>query len=378
MAKVVIWYTHVTPRHIRAIGCLEERVPSLVAVSVAYSEKVYPWWQDTPELGAVRHVQLCSQPLESLSQPQLIKAVREFLEQEQPHVSIIACGYDSSYSRFIARWVKQHGGRTILLANSWAGTRRRWAIREWVKGCIARRLFDAVCTSGERAQSYFLGLGFSQHQIWKQFNVVDNEHFSAGAEHARNNAPALRRELKLPNPHFLFVGALEPWKNVFLLLDCYTRYRRSGGRWGLVVVGVGSELESLQAKAKQNQIPDLVFAGMKKHEETPVYYGLASCLVLPSLSETWGLVVNEAEAAGLPILASNKCGCVPELVHRGINGYVFEPTDGGELIRLMHLISNGRADLERMGQSSRQLIQYYMPGRWADAVADCVRHLEEN
>ena len=356
-AKVVICYTHITPRLVRRIQCLAARVTGLIAVSVAGDEEVYPWWQGTCDLGAVRQVQLFQQSLEDLSQSQIIQAARTFLEQEQPKMAIIS-DYSSSWSRFIARWIKQHGGRAILPMVTWAEDRRRWALKEWAKGWVVRRLFDAVCVGGERTQAYCLGLGFSQQQIWKQFNVVDNEHFASGAERARANAPTLREQLGLPDHYFMFIGALEPWKNVFFLLDCYARYRRSGGRWGLVVVGVGSRLESLRIRANREQIPDVVFAGMKKHVETPAYYGLASCLVLPSLSEPWGLVVNEAEAAGLPVLASNRCGCVPELVHRGINGYVFEPTDGEELVRLLHLISDGRLDLERMGQSSRQLIQY--------------------
>ncbi len=377
MAKTLICYTHITPRLVRRIQCLAERVPDLVVLEIASSESAYPWWEEEYDVGTVRRAQLFQQGLEQLSQHQIIQESRIFLEREKPDVVIVA-GYNQRFMRFIARWVRQHGGRTILPAVSWVGDRRRWAMKEWVKGWTVRRLFDAVCASGERTQAYFRGLGFSQQQIWKQFNVVDNEHFFVGAEEARRNTSALRKELGLPGSYFLFIGALEPWKNVPLLVDCYISYRRSSGRWGLVLVGVGSQLELLRAKAQRGQVPDLVITGMKKHHETPVYYGLASCLAVPSLSEPWGLVVNEAEAAGLPILASTKCGCVPELVHRGINGYVFEPTDRDELVRLMHLFSGGSLDLAAMGQSSRQLISYYTPERWADAMADCVRHLRQH
>lgn len=313
-------------------------------------------------------------PLEELSNNLIIHELKAFLEQEKPEIAIIS-DYSRIYMRFIARWVKQRGGKTILPAVSWAGDHRRWAIKEWIKGLVIRKIFDAVCASGERAKSYYLGLGFSQNQLWKQFNVVDNKHFSVGAEHARMNAVSFRKSLKLPEYYFLFVGALEPWKNVSQLLNCYAEYRSDGGAWGLVIVGVGSQFEILQEKTKQAQIPDIVFSGMKTYDEIPLYYGLASCLVVPSISEPWGLVVNEAEAAGLPIIASNKCGCVPELVHRGINGYVYEPTDSIELIRLMHLISGGSLDLDSMSQSSRQIIQYYTPECWADALSDCVQYL---
>lgn len=375
--RIVICYTHISPRLVRRIQCLSERLHNLIVLEIAGSERIYPWWPEKYDVGAVRQVQLFTQPLEELSQQQIILAAKAFLEREKPDVAIVA-DYSRKSMRFIARWVKKHGGRTILPAVSWAGDHRRWAIREWAKGLVIRRLFDAVCASGERTQSYFFELGFSRQRLWKQFNVVDNEHFSAGAAAVQLNASSIRKELMLPEAHFLFVGALEPWKNVSHLLDCYAGYRRGGGAWGLVIVGVGSQLELLQEKVKQDQIQDVVFTGMKKHDEIPIYYGLAACLVVPSLSEPWGLVINEAEAAGLPILASNKCGCIPELVHRGINGYVFEPMDGVELVRLMHLVSSGSLDLSAMGQASRQIIQYYTPERWADALADCVYYLLKN
>jgi glycosyltransferase involved in cell wall biosynthesis len=356
---------------------LAQRIPDLVVLEIAEDESVYPWWKGKHELLGVRRELLFHDRLENVSQAQIIQAASVFLEREKPDV-LIGAGYADPAARFVARWVKRHGGKTILPAVGWAGDRRRWAIKEWAKGWIARRLYDAVCASGERGQAYFFSLGFSRQQVWKMFNAIDNEHFAGGAERARQNAAALRRELGLPENYFLFLGGLYPWKNVSFLLDCYARYRQSGGRWGLVAVGTGPESKSLEAKAEQEQIPDVVFAGMKGHLETPAYYGLAACLVLPSLSETWGLVINEAEAAGLPILASDKCGCVPELVHRGINGYVFDPHDHDELVRLMHRMSDGSLDLDAMRQSSRQIIAYYTPERWADALADCIRYLERD
>ena len=372
--KVLICYTHISPRHVCRIECLAKRIRDVVALSVAGSEEVYPWWQTYNPIRRVRQEHLFIESLNALSQRQIIQAARVFLEHEKPDVAIVG-HYSSPSMRFIARWVKSRGGKTILQAVTWQGQRHRSILKELAKGCLLRRLFDGVCAAGERGYAYFRGLGFSESQLWKQVNVVDNDYFSANAAHARGNAAGLRRHLCLPDAYFLFVGALEPWKNVPFLLDCYSQYRENGGRWGLVVVGVGSQQEALRSRALRQKLPDLLLTGMKKPEEITAFYGLASCLVLPSLSETWGLVVNEAEAAGLPILASNRCGCIPELVHRGINGYVFEPTDRDELVRLMRLMSNGSLDLAAMGQSSRQVIAYYTPDRWADAMADCVRHL---
>jgi 1,2-diacylglycerol 3-alpha-glucosyltransferase len=377
MPKVIICYTHYTPRQVRRIQCLAERIPNLIAIEIAGSERVYPWWNDKYNIDNVRQVQLFKDPLESLTQKQIIKRMKEFLEYEKPDVAIIS-DYSRKSMRFIASWVKKKGGKTVLPAVTWAGDHQRLAIKEILKGLIIRRLFDATCATGERSKEYFISLGFSKNQIWKQFNVIDNNHFANGAEIARQNGVTLRKKLNIPEKYFLYVGALEPWKNVPHLLDCYVKYRKEGGNWGLVIVGVGSQYKELQQKIEIEVIPDVFLTGIKKHDEIPLYYGLATCLVVPSLSEPWGLVINEAAAAALPILASDKCGCVPELVHRGINGYVFEPEDKNELVRLMHLMSGGTLDLYAMGESSRKIIEYYTPERWADALADCVNYLLVN
>jgi 1,2-diacylglycerol 3-alpha-glucosyltransferase len=95
-------------------------------------------------------------------------------------------------------------------------------------------------------------------------------------------------------------------------------------------------------------------------------------LVLPSVSETWGLVVNEALAAGLPVLVSHRCGCVPELVRQGWNGYLCDPLDAGDMARWMAVLSSPAVDLEAMGTASRRIIDLYTPETWAHGLADCI------
>jgi glycosyltransferase involved in cell wall biosynthesis len=156
------------------------------------------------------------------------------------------------------------------------------------------------------------------------------------------------------------------------LLDAYAGYRKAAGRsaWGLVLVGSGHEEALLRDQAKE--LPEVVFAGFQQMDTLPVYYGLASCLVLPSVSESWGLVVNEAMAAGLPVLVSHHCGCVPELVKPGVNGYVFNPLDTGGLARLMGLMSSRSVDADKMGEASRRSVAVYTPETWAESIGDCI------
>src|SRR5204863_8413601 len=101
----------------------------------------------------------------------------------------------------------------------------------------------------------------------------------------------------------------------------------------------------------------------------PVYYALANAFVNPSKVEQWGLVVNEAMASGLPVMVSNRCGCVPELVREGINGYTFDPGYQRELCQRMTEMSNSpESELTRFGDESRKIVSNFGPERFATGL----------
>jgi glycosyltransferase involved in cell wall biosynthesis len=83
-------------------------------------------------------------------------------------------------------------------------------------------------------------------------------------------------------------------------------------------------------------------------------------------------VVNEAMAAGLPVIVSHRCGCVPELVRAGVNGYVCDPFDIAGMARLLGVVSSDTVDADKMGEISRQIVALYTPETWAQSLADCI------
>ena len=100
--------------------------------------------------------------------------------------------------------------------------------------------------------------------------------------------------------------------------------------------------------------------------EVPGIMALADGLVLPSLSEPWGLVVNEAMVCGLPVLVSNRCGCVADLVEEGRNGFTFSPDSPAEMeTALQNLMQLPETERHRLGGHSKQLIQAFTPQRAA-------------
>jgi glycosyltransferase involved in cell wall biosynthesis len=141
----------------------------------------------------------------------------------------------------------------------------------------------------------------------------------------------------------------------------------------LVIVGSGPWEQRLKKIAQSKNLKGICWPGFKQVDELPAYYALASCFVLPSVSEPWGLVVNEAMACGLPVLVSDRCGAAGDLVFPGINGYVFDPFDAAGLARLMQCMSAGELNRKEMGQASKRLVANYTPETWAIALADCIR-----
>jgi 1,2-diacylglycerol 3-alpha-glucosyltransferase len=171
----------------------------------------------------------------------------------------------------------------------------------------------------------------------------------------------------LPEQFFLYSGRLSPEKNLETLVRAYNRYRQRSGAWGLVLAGTGSQRPSLERLAAGSE--GLRFAGPQSYDDLPTFYGLAGCLILPSTRDTWGLVVNEAMASGLPVIVSNRCGCADDLVEHEGNGFLFDPSREDELTGYMLRLS-AMTEEERvaMGRRSKEIIRNYSLETWAAEV----------
>jgi glycosyltransferase involved in cell wall biosynthesis len=113
----------------------------------------------------------------------------------------------------------------------------------------------------------------------------------------------------------------------------------------------------------------VVFTGLKNVHELPQLYAFAGCFVLPSLSEPWGLVVNEAMASGLPVIVSSRCGCVDDLVDDGSNGFIVESGSASSIAAALACMSKlSLEERAKMAERSQAIIEDYSPERWASEV----------
>jgi len=347
------------------------RDDTVQVMALGATERIREWQVQKACLGFEYAEAFPGETVENIEPHALAARVTGWLDDSDPEAVVIA-GYYYPAMRAAARWAQRRGRASIFMGDSQWGDQRRIALREWAKGWWVRRHYDAAFAAGERTVEYLMRMGFPRERIWTGYDVVENREFADGAVAARSQGDSLRRRLGLPERYFLFMGRFAPEKNLPRLLEAYARYRTAAGHraWGLVLVGSGPQEPMLRARAQD--LRDVVFAGFQQGDAVPAYYGLASSLVLPSISETWGLVVNEAMAAGLPVLVSHRCGCVPELVRPGVNGYVCDPLDTDGMARLLGVMSSDTADVGKMGEASRQIVALYTPETWAQTLADCI------
>ena len=190
-------------------------------------------------------------------------------------------------------------------------------------------------------------------------NTPDVEALAAAVDAARPLRAATRRDLGLPAgaPVALFVGRLIGAKDVATLLEAHARLEASGSPLWTLIVGSGAEAESLHARAQDLRLRQLVFAGARKPPDLPALWAAVDLFVLPSIHEPWGVVVNEAMAAGLPVVLSDRVGAGPDLLVDGETGRGFRAGDPESLAAVFSELATAPDARARMGAAAARRVR---------------------
>lgn len=295
-----------------------------------------------------------------------------------PRVVLIP-GYYTLPGIAAALWARSHRRCSVLMTESTAFDHRRQPLREIVKAILLRTLFSWAVTGGKAHVRYLEQLGFRRNRIAGFYDVVDNYAIRAGTAAVREQTLDKVNPRPLALPYFLFVGRLAEEKNVETLIASWIQYRREGGEWPLVLAGDGPKRAELQQQADASPFRhQVIFTGLKSLRELIPLYAEAGCFVLPSKREPWGLVVNEAMAADLPVLVSRQCGCREDLVLEGENGFSFEPMDETALTKYLHQIDHlSQEGRVAMGRRSGEIIAGFTPRGFGRAIASIARRYDK-
>ena len=364
-------WTKFLPYHQARIRHLRERLLAidwhLTAIEVASRDALYPFPENIPYHKDDYICLFTGKSYRALSPYTIHATAIRALEKIRPD-AVVAPATPFPSGMAAVKYGLNHSSLTIMMDDAWEDSDKRGIIVTEAKKIIHKNI-DAAFIPAPSHASYYRKMGFPSERIFYGVDVVDNDFFSAHSEIARQQADSLRAALGLPPRYFIFVGRFIERKGIRTLLDAYQRYAAlaSSNKWGLVLIGEGDELQNHQKQMKE--FPEVKFVGSQFSEQLCRYYGLASAFILPSVIETWGLVVNEAMASCLPILVSKGCGAGRALVEEGQNGWTFDVGDAEMLSQLMFKMSEMPADrLCAMGARSKEIIANWSLETFADSV----------
>lgn len=222
------------------------------------------------------------------------------------------------------------------MIDSKADDRARGPILQWLKR-IMLSPYGGALVAGKRSADYVRSLGVSADRIALHYNTLDIGALRNLAKHVETLAFASRP--------FLVVARLIPEKNLAAALEAFAAYRNAGGKRVLAIIGEGPEEERLRALADDLGLAGLIeWRGSHSRGDVAVAMRRALALLLPSTSETYGFVVIEALAQGLPVIVSERAGVVDLPIINGVEGRVIDPANVAQICAAMQAIDSSEEE----------------------------------
>ena len=328
----------------------------------------YRW--DIPLLDGYKHEFLknwspwnSTAPIKGVFNPGIWTAVRR-----ERFDAFIVHGYVSPTVWLAILAAKSVGTRVFLRGESTLMYPRSAAVMQF-KNTMLRGIFslvDCFLTIGTRNAEFYRSFGIPDDRMVLTPYSVDNESFFAHRRRNPDEGQSLRRSLGIApdDPVILFVGKLLDRKRPADLLDAYSQLVREFPRATLLFVGEGAQRAELEARVRERGLQRVYFAGFKNRGDILAYYAAGDMFVLPSIHETFGLVVNEAMCFALPVVVSDLVGSSADLV-RPENGFVIPARDVSAIAGALRPLLADPATRRAMGAASEARIR-----RWS--YVECV------
>lgn len=340
---------------------------------MAGDERKYPWRIERGHEPFVWRTLFPGQSIESVSARDCRIAMRQALHQDNPDVVAIV-GYARPECLEALKWSRSQGRTALLLSETQEIDQRRVWWKEQIKRMRVRQ-FDGAVVGGPNHRDYLIKLGMPSNRITMGYNAVDNQAFASWADQARQTSESPNR------PYFICAARFAPEKNLDRLINAYAIYRQKVGAhaaWDLVLCGDGPLASQIEQVLDSNQLKPFVHRPgfLSDPQAMAKHYALASAFVLPSLSEPWGLVVNEAAACGLPLLVTRRAGAARTLVHQEITGRTFDPFNEIEIAESLTWITNlDERQRAKIGRAAAETVADWGPDRFAQGVFDCLEQI---
>ena len=382
MLKLAVSFTNFGPYHLARLRALAHRLNNsggaLVAYETAGAEGIYPW-KTARDREPFEWVTLFpDRVLEDVPRGACAAAMTRALDRDRPE-ALGVVGYARPESMAMLLWAMVRRAPTVLMSESQEIDHPRVWWKEAVKRRRVRR-FSAGLVGGPRHRDYLVSLGMPRERIALGYDAVDGEAFAASARRCRDD-PGGRVGLPAA-PYFLAVSRFAPEKNVTGLVRAYARYREKAtlanetSVWHLVLCGDGPAADQIADEIDRSGRSDSIHRpGFLQADGLARWYAHASAFVHPSLMEPWGLVVNEAATCGLPLLVSDRAGCVETFVPDGpeTTGLRIDGRDVEGMAEALFWMTQVReSDRREYGDRAARIAAEWGPERFAQGTLEAL------
>lgn len=271
---------------------------------------------------------------------------------KKPWDAVVLCGYSCPTVMLAMAWLKLR--RIPFYIQADGGLIRKDSRKKYLFKRLLVSQASAWISSGRFTTNYLVHYGAREEAVHHYpFTSLWQKDILEAAP-AMEEKLRLRKKLEMPEGKIvLYVGRYDPQKGMDDLLHAVPEL---GENTGVYFVG-GEPTEEHLNFCRENKISNAHFVGFRRKEFLAEYYKAADVLVLPTKSDVWGLVINEAMACGLPVITTDQCVAGLELIEDGINGYIVPVDDQQTLVqticRLLH------EDYVRMGEAALERIRPY-------------------
>jgi glycosyltransferase involved in cell wall biosynthesis len=249
----------------------------------------------------------------------------------------------------------------------------------WLQGGLRAHLVrhaSAAIAYGTAAAEYLVSVGALPDQVFCAWNTVDLEKIALSAREAASRREKLTPKFGLACANLLFVGSLGLRKGLRELISAALAAESPDGDWVLHLAGSGPLKKELQATiASAGREANFRFHGLLAPGDVAELLGSVDGLLLPTKREVWGLVINEAMACGVPVVASPWAGATRDLIQNEVTGYVVEPTDIKALARIISRLLSRDPECVAVGCAGAEAVRAKASlDRAADGFVAATRH----
>lgn len=316
---------------------------------------------------------LFERSLDQVSFAERRKALFRVFNEYRPDVLNIT-GYFDWAQVLLMFYARAKGVKVVISSESSSADHNRSGWKEAIKKVIVGRANAFFCF-GKTSAEYLESLGVAKSAIKvRNAAVIDEQVVRQRYDEAKKEFNVIAKSV---SKKFVYVGRLAPEKNLDTLIRAFANaVKQTGADWQLLFVGGGPEKENLEKLVAGSGIAGkVIFAGGFPWYQVPRWLAQSDVLVLPSKSEPWGLVVNEAMVCGMPVIVSDTCGCAGDLVCNGANGFAFDHKQQADLEKHLTWFIQNPDRIAGMGQESLKLIAPFASGPVAAQMAETYHEL---